>query len=151
MISLAVAVGAVLLFLGIRHSLRSEEPVPPHVRTFFDVELEWKCEAGHSFRAAGQVEPRRCWTCNRPAYPARGAVCPVHGETDVWVKFTLGTDGTPRPASYRTVGGEWTNADSPPQCPKCKREMTPVRDDPVAKLKSRRLRSGEPEGPRREP
>jgi len=150
-ISLAAVIGAAVLFLIVRYSLRSEETVQPFVRTFSDLEVDWKCEAGHTFRAAGQVEPRRCWTCNAAAFPVRRAACPVHGETEIWVRFSVDADGTPRPSSYRTVGGEWTDAATPPICPKCKRDMQPVREDPLAKLKSKKLRSADPDGVRREP
>lgn len=150
-ILLAIVGSAAVLFFIIRYAVRSEEPVQPLVRTLSDLELDWKCEAGHGFRAAGQVEPRRCWTCTAPAFAVRKFTCPVHGETDAWVKFSLESDGVPRPLAYRAIGGEWSDAGSPPSCPKCKREMQPVREDPLAKLKSKKPRSGEPDGPRREP
>lgn len=150
-ITLAAIVGAGILLLLVRNALRSEETVQPFVRKFSDVDLEWKCEAGHTFPAAGQIEPRKCWTCNATAFPIRKASCPVHGETDVWVKFAADAEGTPRPSAYRAVGGEWTEPGASPICPKCKREMSPVRDDPLAKLKSKKQRPGEPDGAKREP
>jgi len=150
-ISLAAAVGAAVLFLIVRQALRSEETVQPFVRTFSDIEVGWRCEAGHTFPGTLQVAPRNCWTCNAEAYPVRKAVCPVHGEAEVWVKFSVGADGTPRPSAYRSVGGDWTEAGTPPICPKCKREMHLVREDPLAKLKSKKPRTAEPDGTKREP
>ena len=40
--------------------------------------LDWKCLAGHSFRAPGQVEPHPCVVCGSPAYPFGIWECEEH-------------------------------------------------------------------------
>jgi hypothetical protein len=126
-VSLILAGGVALLFIIIRLLIRSEEPVRPYVRTLTDYELEWKCEQGHVFRAAGQVEPKSCWTCSRQAFPVTRFTCPTHGEEEVLVKFKVGDDGAPRPSEYRLWGAkDWHPASEGVPCPRCRKPMDRV-------------------------
>lgn len=112
-----------------------EEVVQPYVRTIFDTELQWRCEAGHVFEALGQVEPKHCWKCGRLAYPITHYKCPVHGDFEAAVRFAMDHDGTVHPTELRFPGGSWIPAEGRPPCPRCGRPMDLVSAHSLTGLK----------------
>ena len=139
MISILVACGAAILLLIGRQVMKEEPAVAPIRRTLVDVELEWKCPSGHVFRAGGQVEPRKCWTCNQPAYPLARFQCRTHGEVDVIARFEAAPDdGHAILSAFSTHGSDWTPASEPVLCPKCRQPMKRHVEDPLAKSRGRK-------------
>ncbi len=141
-ISLLIAVALALLLPLAWRYWRPEEPPPPLQRTLVDVELEWKCPVGHSFRAAGQVGGRACWTCDRTAFPVTDYTCRVHGPFEVQVRFAVGDDGVPRMASLRWPGEEWVSAEDGLPCPRCSRRLVYLKADPLGRASREAKRVG---------
>lgn len=128
---LAITIAALFLPAMWHVSRREREDESPVFRTLTDVELKWKCEAGHTFRAAGQVGPRLCWTCDRDAYPVTQRVCPVHGSFQVVVQFADGEDGVPRMSKLRFFGQDWVTVEDGLVCPRCSRRLAYQPPDPL--------------------
>ena len=126
---MAVAGSAALLLIIFRVLVRTDDRPKPFERTITDVELVWRCDTGHEFHAAGQVEARACWTCGRSAYPVTRYECPVHGEFEVSVKFKQSQAGVAEPSELRLAPRDWVPADKPLECPRCRRAMTRVPTD----------------------
>jgi hypothetical protein len=105
--------------------------VPVYQRTINDVELNWKCEAGHSFTASGQVADRPCAMCDQPAYAVTSYECRQHGMTEVAVRFTEDPDGAPRVSQFRVNQGVWFPATDPVRCPQCDAPMIRKQADPL--------------------
>lgn len=120
-----------------------EARLEPYVRTIFDTELRWRCEAGHLFEAPGQIEPRHCWKCGGIAYPVTQYRCPTHGAFEAAVQFASDPDGTVRPAQLRFRGDSWLPAEDHPACPRCGQPMELV---PVHSLTGIRPEQAEPGG-----
>jgi hypothetical protein len=135
LISILLAVAAAILLLLTRQAFRSPEPLPPTHRTIFDVELEWKCDAGHTFKAAGQITPRKCWTCRQPAYPIGHYACPTHGTFEVAGQYEADDSGAPRLSFYRVYGGTWTPVGEGLKCPRCGQALTKPVEDPLTRIK----------------
>jgi hypothetical protein len=143
-ISLTVTGGVAILIIFTRQMVRTEEPIRPLERTLTDYELEWKCEQGHTFRAAGQVDPKVCWTCGQPSFPVAKFGCAAHGQYDVLVRFTVAEDGVPKPAEYRLWGTkEWTPAAEGVHCPRCRKPMDRVPAESLIPEKKREPRREE--------
>jgi len=92
-------------------------PVVP--RAVSTIDLTYRCEAGHTFLAPGQVESRLCSTCAEPAYAVTQYACPLHGSFDVYVQFTATPTGGSRAYRWRLGKGEWTENEADLVCPRC--------------------------------
>jgi len=145
----AVAVTGVFALVALRW-WRADEPTIV-VRTLFeDMELDWKCEQGHTFIAQGQAGGRPCpesvagrGTCGEMAYPFTVYTCPTHGDYEVKVQFERDDQGRPRPALYRVTHGQWTPAGDGPKCPRCELVMTRKAQDPLeGRVKPKRKSPG---------
>lgn len=141
-ISLAsVALAAVVFFL-IWRFWEEEEPAPIFRRGLPDVVLDWKCESGHTFKARGQVAPRACPTCRRPAFPVGTYHCPKHGAFELTIRYA-DEDGVARPVEYRIAGGKWIPVSDGARCPRCSTPLERRPKDPFArKRRSSRRREG---------
>lgn len=141
-ISLLIAAATALLLPGIWWLYGGKKgEVLPEPRRLADVELEWRCPAGHTFRAFGQLNPRLCLKCDRPAHPLVNYVCPAHGPYRVMVEFGHEEqDGPPEPVRHRLVGRPWVAHDKELKCPRCGRPLAyrpaPL-IDPARKSESR--------------
>ncbi len=133
-ISLAVTGGAALCVLALWRFWQHEDVVRPRQRSLIEWETDWKCDSGHTFRAAGQIEPRSCWTCGKPAYPVTHYECPVHGTYEVSARFTTGADGAPKVAFLRLRGGPWIAVEEGLRCPQCSSPLQYVGNDPLRAL-----------------
>ncbi len=124
-LSLLTAAVAAMGLPAIWRYWRSEELVRPAQRTFSDVELEWRCSAGHTFQAAGQLGGRTCWkrNCERQAFPSTQYACSVHGSFLVQVRFENDERGTPKPARLRLPSGGWVSVEKGLKCPRCPRKL----------------------------
>ena len=143
-ISLLAAAVAAMSSLAVWRLWQTEEP-QPYRRKLTDVELEWKCDAGHSFRAAGQVDPRECWKCDPPAlaaYPIDNYVCPRGHSYEVAVRFAQGDDGAPKVTQLRLAGRDWTPIEEGLRCPRCKNRLVRKRRDPLEGIDRRRRSPG---------
>ncbi len=129
-LSLLTAVSAAGVAFAAWRWWRPAPPVPFYERTIRDVELTWKCEAGHAFMAAGQVADRLCAMCDRPAHVFTLYECRQHGVAEVTVRFTEGPDGRPKVSHFR-VKKEWIEASDPVPCPQCNVPMTRKQADPL--------------------
>lgn len=126
-----MAVGVALTTLVLWRVWRHDESVSPPGRTLAEVELTWRCEAGHTFEAAGQVLPRQCWTCDRLAYPLISMHCPTHGAFEVLVRFAGGTDSVPGVAQLKLPGHRWVDVDEGLTCPRCREKLIYKGRDPL--------------------
>ena len=115
----------------------SDEHITPYRRTLFEAVLDWKCGRGHTFRAAGQTEPRSCSKCGRPSFPVAIYECEIHGPFQVFVRLTQDDLGSTRPEAYRIGKGSWIAAEDPLHCPNCVRVLVREKADPLA-TRSRR-------------
>ncbi len=139
----AVAVTAVFSFAAWRW-WRSDaivviESVPP---ALFEVELDWRCPAGHSFAAPGQIGSRQCPRCGAAAFPYATYSCQKHGEFEVQVEFARGADGGTRISRLKVAGGEWKDAGSGPQCPRCGQIMVRNKDPLSGLIRNKRKGGG---------
>ena len=115
----------------------------PGIRAFDafqgELTLDWKCEAGHTFRAPGQVEPHPCTSCGRPAYPFGTWRCLQHGEFEVLVHLQLDAQGILHPWEYRILpDGEWAPAGETLKCPVCGERLKRKFRDPLGDLPRRK-------------
>lgn len=138
-IGLALTAAAMLPVLWIL--TREVEPEPYHGRTLTTVTLTWLCDVGHTFQAAGQIGPRKCWSCNRPAYPMARYVCPVHGVFEAQVLLTEGEHGVTQPEMLRLVNSTWV-APEAFVCPRCGRVLEYAPKDPLDEISGTRRRGG---------
>lgn len=143
--SLIAAAAAALLIPILWRIERKEEVVPPAQRTLADLEMQWRCETGHTFQASGHAfneegmtQPKACWTCGRPAYPVYPFYCPVHGAVEVAVMFTRDASGREQAARWRLPGRSWVKSMSDLRCRLCERPLEHRRDP---------LRGGRPDWP----
>ncbi|MCG3130633.1 MAG: hypothetical protein FLDDKLPJ_01399 [Phycisphaerae bacterium] len=114
----AVIVAGVVLW----RLTRTDEPEVQAVQRPLSARtLSWVCDAGHGFKAAGQISPRICQTCNAPAVPASDVECPTHGVLTVQLMFEAAPVDPDRPryAQYRTSSGSWTALKTSVMCPRC--------------------------------
>lgn len=138
-----VAVAALSLFVVfLLLRWQADSAVVPHQRTLTDTRVEYKCEAGHSWKAMGQVEPPTCAACAKPAYPVGSFVCQRHGTFEAAARFVNGPDGIPRLSELRLTGKDWVPADQGVVCPRCGRRLLRLREDPLRGLSRDRKRSG---------
>jgi len=133
-LSLVTAVGVAIVTLALWRVWRHEDDVAPPGRRLIDVELTWRCEAGHTFQAAGQLLPRQCWICDRQAFPLIVMYCPTHGAFDVLVRFAPGTDNVPEVAQLKLVGYRWVDAAEGLTCPRCREKLIYKGPDPLARV-----------------
>jgi hypothetical protein len=137
-LSLAAVVATSVLAFAVWRWWRTDQiPIVLPI-TLEDSELDWKCEAGHTFIAPGQVGGRPCpesvpgrGQCGEMAYPHTSYECPAHGPYDVKVQFGRTDSGRARPALYRVGGAPWVAAGEGPLCPRCERIMTRKDVDPL--------------------
>lgn len=142
-ISLSVLALAALCLPGIWHVSRREKPEEGIVRRELgDVELTWRCAAGHTFRAAGQVESRLCWTCDRMSFPQTRYTCQTHGSFKAVVKFAHAEDGVPHVSEVRLIGRDWVKLSDGLKCPRCTNELIYLPPDPLETLRRRQGRVG---------
>lgn len=116
---------------------REQGSEPSRGRSLTDTTLQWRCDAGHSFPAAGQIGPRVCWECDRPAFPVATYSCPMHGPYAAYVRFAKGNDGEPYVAQVKLQGGGWVLQESL-SCPKCGKALRYTPKDPLEAGKRRR-------------
>ncbi|MEK7731297.1 MAG: hypothetical protein AAB363_05520 [Planctomycetota bacterium] len=142
MLSLVMAISAAAVAFAAWRWWRPAPTVPVYQRTINDVELSWKCEAGHSFTASGQVADRPCAMCDQPAYAMTPYECPQHGRTEVAVRFTSGADGAPRVSQFRVNQGTWFPATDPVRCPHCDVPMLRKLTDPLDAISRGKKKGG---------
>lgn len=135
---------ALLCFLGFRRLGQSEAMTPPVHREFAAIMLPWRCEAGHTFRAPGQLGAGLCTKCGAAAYPTEPFECKQHGLFPVAAKFELDDAGEPRVAQFRLVGREWVAAGLGPACPKCGEIMERRPRDPLAGMERTKRKETRP-------
>ena len=131
MFSLVMALSASAAAFAAWRWWRPAPAAPVYHRTINDVDLNWKCEAGHYFTASGQVADRPCAMCDQPAYVVTLFECPQHGAIEVAVRFTSGADGASRASQFRVNRGFWFPASDPVPCPQCDVPMERKPVDPL--------------------
>lgn len=131
--ALVVGVGFALVW----RQWGSDEHIVPYRRSLLESVLDWKCGRGHTFRAAGRIEPRPCSKCGRPSFPVAIYECEVHGSFQVFVRLKEDDLGRARPEAYRIGKGTWIAAEDPLHCPNCVRVLVRKKADPLA-TRSRR-------------
>lgn len=138
LITAAAAMFALVIWLSLRPAVE-EGPVR---RVLTDVDLDWRCDAGHAWGMKGQIEPRVCQTkgCGRDMWPAARWACENHHKFDVAVRLELDGEGLPRPVEFRLRGHDWVVAGDPLVCPKCSKLLRQVVRDPYEVVKKRRRR-----------
>ncbi len=139
LIMAAAAMFALVIWLSL-HPTVEEGPVQ---RKLADVDLDWRCDAGHAWRLTGQIEPRVCPAkdCGRDMWPAARWSCENHHKIDVAVRLELDAMGLPRPVEFRLRGHDWVVASDSLVCPKCSKLLRQVVRDPLAVVKRRKKRS----------
>lgn len=130
-ISLAVAAAAAVVLLAVWRLWQTEEVIVPQQRQFRDIDVVWKCEVGHSFKAAGQIGSKACWTCDRPAFPVTYYACRIHGPYEIAARFAAGEGGVARISELRRPGLEWVSIEEGVNCPRCKRRLVHKTRDPA--------------------
>ncbi len=113
----------------------------PPQRKLTEWETEWKCEAGHSFFAAGQVEPRSCWTCGEAAYPLAIYRCEIDGAYEVSVRLSKNPAGRAVPTRWRLAGRGWVETEKALRCPRCGRRLL-YSKDPLEAFQRRQKKRG---------
>jgi len=146
LISLMVAAAAAAVAFGAWRVFRDDAVRPVVQRTVRDVLLTYKCERGHTFNAMGQAEPLKCPFCGTPAHAITQYVCPLHGDVEVSVEFTLDADGEPIVSKLRLPGGRWVDVEAGLRCPRCGQPLYREDHNSVADF-GRERREGE--APRR--
>jgi hypothetical protein len=131
MLSLLMAMATAAVAFAVWRWWRPAPTVPVYQRTINDVELNWKCDAGHSFIAPGQVADRPCAMCDKPAYALASYECKQHGLFEVAVRFAAGPDGASRMSQFRVHQGAWSSAGDPVPCPHCGEPMLRKQVDPL--------------------
>lgn len=142
LLSLLTAMAAAAVAFAAWRWWQPAPTVAVYQRTLSDVEMSWRCEAGHSFTASGQVADRPCAMCDQPAYPVIGYECKQHGPVEVAVRFTSGPDGAPRMSQLRVNHGAWFPASDPVRCPQCGAPMVPKPADPLDALNRSKKKGG---------
>lgn len=108
---------------------------PPRVaavsRAVTNVDLPWRCDAGHSFVAPGQEGDRLCASCAMPAYPIATYECKQHGTFEVAVQFKRIAEGVFVPSRWRLGKGEWVASEAELVCPRCHVPLTRRPADPA--------------------
>ncbi|MBI1825903.1 MAG: hypothetical protein HY287_16225 [Planctomycetes bacterium] len=125
----AVSVALILVWLA----FRSEPEPPPVSRTLADVELTWRCEAGHVVKAAIPNGLPRCPNCGRPMAAILSFECPKHGQLEAEAQYELDASGAPRVSRFRLDGGDWVKAGDSLTCPKCGAVLKRT-SDPLQKI-----------------
>lgn len=134
-LSLWLAAGAGAVVFGVWWFSASAEPIArPLERTLTDTELDWRCEDGHTFVAAGQPGERLCLQCDQAAFPVSDYSCPVHGPFRASVQFSEVSGRTARIDRLRLTGRDWVSAETGLHCPRCGRPLEHLRRDPVIDL-----------------
>lgn len=141
-ISLVMAMSTAAVAFAAWRWWRPAPTVPVYRRTINDIELTWRCEAGHPFTAPGQVDDRPCAECDRPAYVVTSYVCERHGAVEVAVRFKSGDDGVPRASQFRVGRGTWFPATDPVRCPQCQAPMVRAQTDPLEALNRAKKKTG---------
>jgi hypothetical protein len=110
---------------------------PVYRRSIEDVELTWKCEAGHPFTFPGRLTELPCTRCGQPAFPVTAYDCPEHGSFEVAVRFAIDASGNARVSHVRFQGGEWAPVADGPRCPKCGEQLVRKLTDPLPRTKKK--------------
>ena len=139
-VSLAAAAAAAALLLVFWRAFQSEEIPPPPLRSVRDVQVQWRCEAGHALYTYGDVTPRPCHECGKNSYPVAEYRCPVHGTYPVAFQFREQGERGVIPVEVRAPDGPWEPFESGPHCSRCRREMTREIDDTLKTEYSRPVR-----------
>ena len=145
----AVAATAIIAFAAWRWWRTDQLPIISPT-SLEEIELDWKCENGHTVIAQGQVGGRPCpeavpgrGTCGEMAYPHTTYECATHGEYDVKVQFERTEQGKARPALFKVGQGQWTPGAEGPRCPRCELVMKRKEVDPLqGKVKPKRKQPG---------
>jgi hypothetical protein len=144
--SLIGAVGAALLIPVFWRFGRGQGVEPPPQRGMVAMDMDWRCESGHTFAAQGHTveadgttAPKPCSKCGKPSYPVFALFCPYHGAVDVSVRFTENEAGRVKPVAWRLSGKPWLDSVEKLRCVQCKRALQ-YRKDPLLTLD--RERSG---------
>lgn len=136
-LSAVAAVSIVLLVLWLMW--RGDPNVDSVLRTLDDVEIAWKCEGGHAFRASAQADKRKCTQCGKDAAATTEFECPTHSPVEVEAKFEKDAQGNLRISKFRVPPGEWVAAGERISCAKCGAALTRKIDDPLERtIKSKR-------------
>lgn len=131
-LSMLLAGAAALALILIYRSCEPDAAPPPSQRTVFDMELEWRCDGGHTFRMHGQVDPAKCPICERPAYPIRTFLCDEHGAIVVAFKLRSTAEGGSEPVAVQFPGEGWKLPPEIETCPRCGKELRARDEDPLA-------------------
>ncbi|MCH8146533.1 MAG: hypothetical protein IH987_00845 [Planctomycetes bacterium] len=145
-VSFLITAAAAMFALVIWLSLRPAVVEGPVRRVLPEVDLDWRCDAGHAWRARGQIEPRVCMTkdCDRDMWPAARWSCENHHKFHVATRLELDASGFPGPVEFRLRGHKWVVAGDPLVCPKCSKFLREDVRDPLADVKRRKRRSAPP-------
>lgn len=141
-LSLMLALAAATVAFAAWRWWRPEPAVAVYRRSISDVELSWRCEAGHTFSARGQTSDRPCAMCARPAYAVTAYECKTHGPIEVAVRFEADESGRSRVSHLRVHGGEWVPMETDPVCSKCDSPLTRETGDSFEPLTRGRKRGG---------
>lgn len=142
-VSFLITAAAAMFALVIWLSLRPAVEEGPIQRVLTEVDLDWRCDAGHAWRMTGQIEPRVCPNkdCGRDMWPAARWSCENHHKFDVAVRLELDAGGLPRPVEFRLRGHDWIVSGDPLVCPKCSKLLRQDDRDPFEVVKRRKRRS----------
>ncbi len=139
--SLGLATVAAILLLIVWRSWRTDVVVGTPGGNPPEVEMRWKCDAGHVFFAAGQASSRECWTCGRPAYAVFDYHCKTHGVFEVAVLFSNDASGRRVPSRWRPAGRRWVETQENLRCPRCRHPLV-YRRDPLSDYLRRKKEGG---------
>lgn len=141
-VSFLITAAAAMFVLVIWLSLRPAVAEGPVQRKLREVDMDWRCDAGHAWRAKGQIGPRVCQTkdCGRDMWPAAPWSCENHHKVDVAVRLELDALERPRPVEFRIRGHDWVAAGDPLVCTKCSKLLREVVRDPLEPVKRRKRR-----------
>jgi len=142
MLSLVLALSASAVAFTAWRWWRPTPTVSAKIRSIKDVDLNWRCDAGHSFIAKGEAGDRQCGSCSQPAYAVTLFQCPQHGATEVAARFAAGADGVPRVSQYRVHEGIWSPATESVRCPQCGAPMFRKQADPLDALSRGKKKGG---------
>lgn len=139
----AVAATAVFSFAAWRW-WRSDAimPLPLPPPTLFDVDLDWRCSAGHTFNALGRTGSRQCPQCGGIAFAFAAYHCERHGTYEVQAEFAREADGRERAVKFKVQGGEWADAGDGPHCPRCGAVMVRKQDPLAGVIRGKRKGGG---------
>lgn len=134
-VSVLLAVTAAVLLPVLWWFGRSEQLLPPPPPSLDKWEMDWRCDAGHTFRTAGHAfdddgatRPKTCWVCRRPAHPMEYFQCSVHGAQEVLVSFAENANGGGVPARWRLPGRGWVDEQKDLRCRQCNRPLRYLED-----------------------